>query len=180
MDNDRWEREKEERLRKHISRLKDVGIVSRVIEGERERFEHEGNIYSAWYAYLIARQTGAAIPDWILEAFDDVSTRLFGLYLNSTHDIKITNADIAKAVKLSGKRGEGNAFTKYGSPDWWLMADVVGLYMGQGDGETHAIEAVAEEYRVSKSTVRRAWKRYKTARPERVAKLLSFTKSPLS
>lgn len=176
MDNDRWEREKEERLQRHIARLKDVGIVSRVIDTECERYENEGNIYSAWYAYLVARQTGAAIPGWILEAFDDVSTRLFGLYLDSTHDIKISNADIAKAVKLSGKRGEGNAFTKYGSPDWWLMADVVGLYMGQGDGETHAIEAVAEEYRVSKSKVGRAWKRYKAERPERVAKLLSSAK----
>ncbi len=75
MDNDRWEREKEERLRRHLSRLKKHGIVSRVIEDQRERYEHEGNIFSAWYAYLVARQTGAAIPDWILEALDDVSTR---------------------------------------------------------------------------------------------------------
>ena len=176
MVEDRWEREKEERLQRHIARLKDVGIVSRVIDTERERYEHEENIYSAWYAYLIARQTGAAIPDWILEAFDDVSVRLFGLYLDSTHGHKISNAAIAEAVKLSGKRGEGNAFTKYGAPDWWLMADEVGRCMGRGDGETHAIESVAEEYRVNKSKVRRAWKRYKAVRPERVAKITSSAK----
>ncbi len=180
MDNDRWEREKEESLRRHLSRLKKHGIVSRVIEDQRERYEHEGNIFSAWYAYLVARQTGTAIPDWILKALDDVSTGLFGLYLNSTHGRKVSNADIAKAAKLSSKRGKGNLFTKFGNPDWWLMAEVVGLYMGQGAYETYAIDAVAEEYRVSKSTVRRAWKRYEKVRPERVVKLLSSAKPPIS
>ncbi len=180
MADDRWEHEKEERLRKHIARLKEVDIVSRVIETERERYEHEGNIFSAWYAYLVARQTGTAIPDWILKALDDVSTGLFGLYLNSTHGRKVSKADIAKAAKLSGKRGKGNLFTKYGNPDWWLLAEVVGLHMGLGDNETFAIEAVAEEYRVSKSIVRRAWKRYEKVRPERVVKLLSSAKPPIS
>ena len=151
MVEDRWEREKEERLQRHIATLKKYDRVAHIIDTERERYEHEGNIYSAWYAYLVARQTGAAIPGWILEAFDDVSVRLFGLYLDSTHGHKISNAAIAEAVKLSGSRGRGNAFTKYGTPDWWLMADVVGLYMGQGDKQTYAIEAVAEEYRVKKS-----------------------------
>ncbi len=176
MDNDRWEREKEERRRRHISRLKEHGIVSRVIEDQRERYEHEGNIFAAWYAYLVARQTGAAIPDWILEALDDVSTRLFGLYLDSTSGRKVSNADIAKAVKLSGSQGRRNAFTKYGGPEWWLMADVVGLYKAQGVKETYAIDAVATEFSASISTVGRAWQRYKAVRPKRVAKISSSTK----
>ncbi len=176
MVDDRWEREKEERLKRHIATLKIYDRVSHIIETERERYENEENIFSAWYAYLVARQSGAAVPDWILEALDEISVRLFGLYLNSTHDRKITNADIAKAVKLSGSQGRGNAFTRYGSPDWWLMADVVGLYMGQGDGETYAIEEVARQNRVSESTVRRAWQRYKAVRPKRVAKIVSSAK----
>lgn len=180
MADDRSEREKEAGLRDYFARMKRSGIGSKVIESEREIYEHERNILTAWLAYLVARKTGEAIPDWVLEALDEVGTRLFSLYLSSTDGRKISNADIAKAVKLSGSQGRGNAFTQYGSSQWWTMADLVGVYMGQGDPETYAIAAVATEFNANISTVRRAWLRYQKAMPERVAKILSFTKPPLS
>ena len=111
---------------------------------------------------------------------DRCASGIWELWHDSLSGKKIDHAMIAKALDVVGKRGKGNAFSAYGSPIWMFLADMVGLYMREGDKESFAIEDVAKRYDSTKSTVRRAWKRFQAEYPELVNEIMSFTKTPIS
>ena len=46
------------------------------LEVFREDFEKTGNPLAAWDAYLLAREDGKPVPEWVLEYFDMVGKRL--------------------------------------------------------------------------------------------------------
>ena len=78
---------------------------------------------------------------------------------------------VAEALKLKqpGRTGRGTVFTEMSNYKWIFLGDRVESYMRQGDQETYAIDDVAKRFGVSKSTVRRAWKRYQQERPDNTA-----------
>ena len=170
MVEDRWHREKEAERRDFVSSL---------IEHNREQYERDHNPLCAWFAYLAARESGITPPAWTLRCLDEAARGIWELWQHAESGRKIGPTDIAKAVKLGGSRGKGNAFSNYGS-GWMLFAETVAFYMRQGDQETYAIESVANDFLVSVSTVRREWKRFQAEYPERVIELLSSTKHPIS
>ena len=104
-----------------------------LIEHQRGLFERNGNPLCAWLAYLHAREADVAIPPWVLEYLDRCASGIWELWHDSLSGKKIDHAMIAKALDVVGKRGKGNAFSAYGSPTWMFLAEMVGLYMREGD-----------------------------------------------
>ena len=151
-----------------------------LIEHQRNLSERDGNPLCAWFAYLHAREAGVAIPGWVVEYLDRCASEIWTLWQESMSGEAIDHTMVAKALDVVGERGEGNAFSKYGDANWMYLAERVGFYMRQGDDETYAIEDVAKRHGSTKSTVRRAWKKYKAEYPERVDEILSFTNPPIS
>ncbi len=136
----------------------------------KESLEHLGVEYEknrnplyAWSAYRSARENGCPVPDWALECLDEAAEEI---YILTYRRGRVSNTDIAKAVKLAGTPGGKNAFSSYRNEIWKLLAKTVSSNMVEGDKETYAIEGAAKQLGVSKSTVRRAWKRYQAENPE--------------
>ncbi len=158
MAKDRWHREKEAERQKFVSDL---------IENQRMDYESSGNPICAWFAYHAARESGRSPPAWTLEYLDEVAKGIWELWQNSGSDHKISPSDILKAVKLAGIRGKETAFSSYKYIGHWSgIAEQVGSKISQGDKETYAIEGAAKQWGVSKSTIRRDWKRYQSENPE--------------
>ncbi len=165
--------------RKHREREPEqVYFVTQLFERLRQESEQNRNPLCAWFAYLAARKNGRTPPAWTLRYLDEVASGMWELYERVEFGWKISHKDIAKAVKLVGTRGKGNAFSSFDTM-WMYLAEKVGFNISQGDKETYAIEDVAKRFGANKSTIRRYWKRYQAEYPERVSELLSSTKRPI-
>ena len=142
-------------------------IFVQSFETLRGKYEKYRNPLYAWVAYLGARENGNPVPAWVLEYLDEAAEEICVLAdSGGLMHRKITHTDIAKAIKLAGMQGKGNPFSSYENDRWMAISETVGSNMAQGDKEIYAIEAAAKRWRVSKSTVRRAWKRYQAENPE--------------
>ena len=143
--------------------LSGVQIYQESLEHLGVEYEKNRNPLYAWTAYRGAREIGCPVPDWALECLEEAAEEICIL---AHRRGRISHTDIAKAVKLAGTRGKGNAFSSYRNTMWRQYAKTVESNMAQGDKETYAIEGAAKQWGVSKSTIRRDWKRYQSENPE--------------
>ncbi len=137
--------------------LSGVQIYQESLEHLGVEYEKNRNPLYAWTAYRGAREIGCPVPDWALECLEEAAEEICIL---AHRRGRISHTDIAKAVKLAGTRGKGNAFSSYRNTMWRQYANTVESNMAQGDKETYAIEDVAKKVGASASTIRRIWKRY--------------------
>jgi len=142
-----------------------------MIEADRRCFVETGNPMHAWAAYSLARVCDAPIPEWVLRYLDMVGRNLLALSADSQDGGgKDLGPKIATALKLEGKPRSGSPLVTYHA-DWMVFGMNVRDRMtrvgrdGRFDLETYAIESVASEAGVSKSTVRRAFKLYEALFP---------------
>ena len=143
--------------------LSGVTIYQESLERLGVEYEKNRNPLYAWTAYRAARENGYPVPDWALEYLEEAAEEICILRHRRGG---VSHTDIAKAVKLAGTPGKKNAFSSYRNEIWRLHAKTVSSNMVEGDKETYAIEGAAKQLGVSKSTVRRAWKRYQAENPE--------------
>lgn len=150
-------------------------------------YAQTGNPLSAWYAYEAARRFGQPIPDLVLQYFDRVAARLWAL---GSGPIRAIEADrqarrhsnpavqrqrhrlpqpptdpapvIAKALEMD-RKGRGSVFERLRmvAVEEYLAWEVAERVVSEGRKPTHALDAAAEDFGVSRETARRAWKRHR-------------------
>ncbi|MBL8576148.1 MAG: hypothetical protein JNK47_02895 [Mesorhizobium sp.] len=128
-----------------------------LIEVERRAFFATSNPMHVWAAFRLARVVNADIPPWVMSYLDLASKRLLALASDIVQDGTADNTfvkDLAAAFFFKGAHP-----TNYHS-EWITYGMNVRHLMQQGDKETFAIDAVAEHFGVSASTVRGAYKQY--------------------
>ena len=130
------------------------------IEIEKRAFLATNNAMHAWAAYSFARVVKAPPPDWVLRYFDLCAREIFSFAMDvAKSEKKGSNPGprIAKALHL-----KGTDFKGYHS-DWMTFGMNVRQRIQQDDKPYFAVESVANDAGVSKSTVRRAWELYDKA-----------------
>ena len=133
-----------------------------LIETAKIDFEKSGNALHVWFAYKTAREAGyRPIPEWILEYLDRVSENLYASSFPGPFPKNPASAALeALELKRSGKSGRGNPFKDFFQTEHFEMAAKVLELLQAGEKKYIAYEIVAQEYKKSEATVRRAWKRY--------------------
>lgn len=132
-------------------------------------YEHDKNALWCWRAYVTARALGDPIPEWALCYFDRAGAAVWKMgnaIWNETGDASLDLPTAMEMKRRDGPRhGRGTILRAGGNVSWLIMALSVLYRMLEGDKEGIAIEAVAKEGQLSDSTIRRAWKKYKTIFP---------------
>jgi hypothetical protein len=131
-------------------------------------YEIDKNPLYAWHEYYIRREFDEPIPDWVLEYFDRVASKLLqATEPGSKADVQAAAAE-ALELKKPGKTGAGTKFTKFRTaPEWAEHAYAVYKKLQGGAVKLDAaFGEVAQEKGVSNSTVRRAWETAKKGFPE--------------
>jgi hypothetical protein len=109
-----------------------------------------------WRAFLLAREEGITVPDWVLEYLDRAGEQLVRLFINPPVD---AGAETLKALELH--RMGPSAFRSFQSnkrPLHYVYA--VFDYVEKGTKLSEVIAYVARDKHVSEATVRRAWRAY--------------------
>ena len=140
------------------------------IELHRQLYEGGGNPLQAWSALLYARALGEQPPAWVMEYLAGCAAAFHNLQHASSEGKKIKPNDIAHAVGMVSK-GAGTVFPNQDDFDGIMMAVQVQDCIDNGLQQAYTIANVAEDWGITKSTVRRAWKRTQARYPELFGKL---------
>jgi hypothetical protein len=138
------------------------------IEAERRAFLETSNPMHVWAAFRFAGVVGAETPEWVRSYLDLVSKRILSLAAQvqneSSRGKRNSKVDDFGPRLAAVMMMKGSHLTGYHS-DWITYGMNVRHRIQSGDKETFAIETVAEDAGVSKSTVGRGWKRYNKLYP---------------
>lgn len=131
-----------------------------MLEVERRCVVETDNVMHAWAAYSLARVCDAPVPDWVLRYLDKAARNLLALSAEAqSSGGKHLGPKIAKALGLASA-GAGSPLVSYHA-DWQVFGmNVRARLPGFGGKEYLAIESVAADAGVDKSTVHRAFKLY--------------------
>jgi len=168
----------EERLVMRRSLGADDGVARAQAIAHFERmFRTTGNPLWFWRAYQCYRDVEAALPEWILQELDAISSKLLHAgYISRFHHEggiiryaiewpKNWKAELLEAFgfKTNSGGGEQSPFPSWerSLADQWT-ATCVRVKKADGHNETDAVYLVASEHGLAETTVRRAWKKYQT------------------
>ena len=142
-------------------------IAVQFVDMYMQNWQRTGNPISVWRAYVMCRDAGIEIPEWIYSYLDAVARNIWDMttadsVLPAKGEILPAIAE-AFAMKRKGKSGWGNVFADHmAETDKVMVCMRVDWYL-RGDEKLHlANEYVADEYKakgekMSASKVRRIW-----------------------
>jgi hypothetical protein len=135
-------------------------FLDRTLAASKVAYETTKNPFEVWDAYRMARLMRHHPPGWVMDYLDEAMQRIWNLVVYP-EEVKDLNRSIAEAFGMaSSGRGRGSVLSDFRDRRWMFLGATVAQYIRQGDKETIAIEDVARINGTSKSTVRRAWKRW--------------------
>lgn len=144
----------------------------RWMEATRQRYEHDGNPLHAWNAYIMAREAGYAIPEWVLTYLDHAAGGLWTIVQQQSEGRPPANPSTAIAealgMKEPGRGGRGTVFSRFGDTRWLWLGALLSLRAKRGDKPYIAAAEIAATEGVDTSTVLRAWERFKREVPLKV------------
>lgn len=125
------------------------------------------NPLDAWNAVVLAGALEEPVPEWAMDYLVTCASGFQDMECVSSQDgEKPSHKDIAKILGM----GSTKIFADSSIWDWVTQAIEVRDYIACGDQETYAIQHVAEIEQVSKSTIRRAWKKLQKEHPKLAGK----------
>jgi hypothetical protein len=140
-----------------------AGDNSDFIEIEKTAGLATNNAMHVWAAYSFARAAKTPPPEWVLQYFDLCARDIFTIAMDvAKGNRRATDSGkwILKALRL-----KTTDLRNYHS-DWLIIGMNVRCRMQQqGDKQEFAVEAVAKDAGVSKSTVARAFRLFDKAFP---------------
>jgi hypothetical protein len=149
-------------------------------------YARTGNPLAAWYAYEAARRVGQPVPDLVLQYLDRVAARFralgMGPILAIEHDRQLRQHSnpavrarrarlpqvphdpapaIAKALEMH-RKGRNSVFARVRAEAVaeHLAWEVAELVVTEDQKPDQALTAAAQDFGVSRETVRRAWMRH--------------------